>query len=125
MKFKVTCPECGKKMVLRKEPKKYFYVCTRWPKCSGYHSAHSSGAPMGVPANYETRQSRIAAHASFDEFRTVLALPRNKAYRWLQKMLGLSAKDCHIAMFDKKMCEKVIEICDRALSTVKFSEKLK
>jgi hypothetical protein len=78
---------------------------------------------MGIPADHETKQARRAAHASLDELRNILQLSKSRAYRWLQKMLKLSPEECHIGRFDKKMCQKVSEICDRAVSTVRIPKE--
>ena len=37
---------------------------------------------------------------------------RKAAYRWLSKQLGISAKICHIGMFDVETCKRVVEICE-------------
>lgn len=110
----VICPECGAVMVLR-ETKKYttkdgkpkkFYSCSRWPACNGIHGAHPNGEPMGIPGNKETKLWRMKAHAAFDE--AYKHLPRKKRYAELQKVMGLSESEAHIARFDIDQCKTLI-----------------
>lgn len=58
-----------------------------------------------TPADQETRQARIEAHALFD------ALPMRKAqrYKWLQDQMQLEPKDAHIGMFTLEQCQALIE----------------
>jgi len=89
-----------------------FWSCTRWPGCTGIHGAHQdNGAPFGKPADKATRKARIAAHDAFDQIWKNGHLSRNSAYRWLQTKLGLPKHECHIGLFDKDMCARVVEEC--------------
>lgn len=121
----LACPECDAAMVLRKSWKypHPFYGCVRYPQCRATHGAHPDGAPMGIPANAETKQWRVQAHAAFDPL-----WGRNDpdigdgerkhrryiAYRWLGMKLGIEdiKRDCHIARFDIKRCQQVIAACE-------------
>ena len=38
-------------------------------------------------------------------------MSRKDAYKWLADMLKIDLDDCHIGMFDIKMCQKVIHLC--------------
>lgn len=117
------CPECGANLVLKQSSKfGPFYGCERWPKCDGTHCAHPDGSPVGVPANRETKQARRAAHAAFDEVRHVLQLSKGKAYRWLQDAMGMTPEQCHMGKFDKTTCEKVIDICTKAVAAAGGAE---
>lgn len=108
----VNCAECGAPMTLRESRYGKFWGCTRFPACKGIHGAHqSNGAPFGRPADKATRQARIRAHAAFDQIWKDGHLSRNSAYRWLQEKLGITKNECHIALFDKAMCARVIEEC--------------
>lgn len=87
-----------------------FYGCIMFPRCRATHGAHPDGAPLGVPANQETKTWRIKAHAAFDDFWHG-KMRRGEAYKWLQQKLGLSADECHIGMFNVERCKRVIEVC--------------
>jgi len=106
------CPECGSLMVLREGKYGKFYGCTGFPACKATHGAHQdSGEPLGIPADRETKDLRIAAHDAFDPMWQNGKLGRNEAYEWLAEMLEIPFSECHIGMFDKEMCQKVIEVC--------------
>lgn len=121
------CPECGGHMVLRKS-QKYphpFYGCSKFPFCLATHGAHPDGSPLGVPADKETKQWRIKAHAALDplwgrdnpQFDRQEAKYRRKiAYNWLAAQLAIRDvhRDCHIAMFDSERCQAVIAACEKA-----------
>jgi hypothetical protein len=118
------CPDCGAPMELRysKRFDKKFWGCSRWSEtgCKGIHGAHPDGRPLGIPANRETKDWRILAHAWFDSLwhdearhamfadcRTPLML-RKDAYRWMQKAMNMTSDQAHIGMFDKYQCEMLI-----------------
>lgn len=99
-------------MTLRNSRYGKFYGCTRWPDCKGAHGAHQGdGRPLGTPADRETKQARIAAHDAFDRYWRGRMMPRKEAYRRLAAALGIDRSKCHIGMFDRATCERVIEIC--------------
>jgi ssDNA-binding Zn-finger/Zn-ribbon topoisomerase 1 len=104
-------------MVLRESRFGPFYGCVRYPACDATHGAHADGTPLGIPANKETREARIAAHAAFDELwkkatKKGKKSARQKAYAWLREELDLTREECHIGRFDKAMCARVIEVCE-------------
>jgi ssDNA-binding Zn-finger/Zn-ribbon topoisomerase 1 len=112
------CPECGSDMVLRDSRFGKFYGCVRYPACDATHGAHPDGEPLGVPANKETKQARMDAHEAFDQLwkgasKAGRKSARGNAYRWLREQLGLTKEQCHIGRFDKAMCLKVIELCEK------------
>jgi len=55
----VICP-CGARMILRhnRKLKKDFFGCEKYPECTNTHSADKEGAPLGIPADAETRKLR-------------------------------------------------------------------
>lgn len=67
--------------------------------------------------------ARKEAHRHLDEFwnRKPFDL-RGKArvgvYAWLRRMTGLSKEECHIAKFDRGMCDAVILLCQQAKAGV-------
>ena len=105
------CPECGAPMALR--PSRFkeggvYYACTV-EGCSGAHGAHPDGTPLGKPADQATKKMRIAAHAEFDKLWQRGGMSRTKAYAWMQKALGLSKDEAHIANFDSDTCTRLIK----------------
>lgn len=112
------CPNCGCDMILRDSRYGLFYGCSRWPLCDSTHGAHADGSPLGIPADKETRQARLAAHASFDQLwrnspKKGIKSARSKAYAWLREQLCLSTEECHIGRFNLVMCAKVVEVCEK------------
>jgi ssDNA-binding Zn-finger/Zn-ribbon topoisomerase 1 len=96
-------------MQLKKSRYGHFYGCEKWPDCDYTHGAHPDGAPMGSPADKETRQARRRAHAAFDTLWQSGGMKRREAYRWMQEALGLSEDEAHIAKFDAETCEQLID----------------
>lgn len=67
-------------------------------------------SPTSTPADAETRAARNKAHDAFDPlWRGRGARVRSKLYRKLSEFLCIPLKQTHIGMFDKEICEKVIE----------------
>jgi hypothetical protein len=58
--------------------------------------------------------SRSRAHDAFDPLWRTGKMSRNAAYRWLANELGLSREECHISLFDKDMCQRVINVCQQS-----------
>lgn len=115
----VICAECGAVMVLRTNRSKFnkdgtphiFYGCSTYPECGGSHGAHQvSGLPLGVPADKETKQARIAAHEVFDELWISGEMTRTTAYRKLSIAMGRN--EVHFADFSKEECLEAIRIIE-------------
>jgi len=87
-----------------------FWGCTRFPECTGTHSAHQkTGEPMGIPADAATKKARIKAHEAFDRlWKHGGPMTRDKAYRWMRTKLGLPVEKAHISMFDAAECEQLL-----------------
>ena len=113
----VICPYCGAQAILR--PSSYLrgnpvaehlYVCTRYPECDSYVSAHKSNlVPMGFPANAELRRKRHEAHQVFDQLWKTGIFTRSSAYSWLADVFFLKGRDAHIGSFDIEHCERLIK----------------
>lgn len=109
MSRKLICPECGDLMELRNSKYGLFYGCVRYPECTGTHGAHNnSGEPLGIPANKETKEWRIRAHAAFDKVWKKYGYTRPESYRLLQTVMGMTAGEAHIGRFDKGQCQRLI-----------------
>ncbi|KKL86831.1 hypothetical protein LCGC14_1940770 [marine sediment metagenome] len=62
-----------------------------------------------TPADYETRQARMLAHAAFDQLWRSGLFTRKTAYKKLSVYLGLKPKDTHIGLFDAETACKAKE----------------
>lgn len=113
------CPYCGAEVVLRDSSLIYknkdygkIWVCSNYPKCDAYVCCHKGTTiPMGRLANARLRTLKKEAHKQFDPIWKSGLMSRREAYRWLSNMLNISLEDCHIGMFDIKMCQRTIHLC--------------
>lgn len=87
----------------------FIYLCRL---CDAYVGVHKkSKSPLGTLANKEDRYWRKKAHIAFDPlWNTGDKMKRSDAYKWLASQMGLTIDECHIAMFDKDMCQKAIKV---------------
>lgn len=126
MKVKVICPYCHQEAVLRDSIIVYrrsygnIWICEPCLAWVGVHKGIDSDEPLGSLANEELRNHRKMAHAAFDPiWKDKSSMPqtlhevRTCAYEWLAIEMDISVVDCHMAMFDVKQCEQVVEICKR------------
>lgn len=115
-RYDLLCGDCGAKMELisTAKYKRPFYGCSRFPDCRGTIGARSDGSPLGTPTNAEGREARIEAHAVFDLIWKSKTLSRGDAYLWMQKTLGMTPDQAHIAMFTKDQCQKLIKLVREA-----------
>lgn len=126
------CPYCNKatthcsdQVIYGKTFGGMMYICLTCDAYVGCHK-HNPTQSLGRLANYELRQAKIAAHASFDalwrkkiETQYVSkSKARKAAYGWLSKATGIPIKCCHIGMMDVAECNKVIEVCKPYLKAI-------
>lgn len=120
--YKINCPYCGAPAVLRPastvygkntiDSGSYLYLCTHWPACDSYVSAHKkSRKPMGTLANGRLRHKRILAHRALTRLQKSRHMDKWAAYLWLQAALGLDTSHAHIGMFSEQICDQVISLC--------------
>lgn len=130
-KQKICCPYCNAPALLRpahmihgaktNKRKSYLYICSRWPECDSYVSAHQKSLqPMGTLANKTLRRKRILAHKALEQYRIEKHMEKWAVYLWLQGKLGLTEAQAHIGMFSEQMCEQVITLCSQSLSSGKY-----
>ncbi len=132
------CPYCGAEVVLKDAPFVYHntkskaygkvWVCSNYPKCNAYVGCHDgTSIPKGRLANPRLRTLKKEAHKQFDPLWKSGLMTRREAYRWLASMLHISIDECHIGMFDVKMCQKVIHLCKEQNNEVlnKYRSKMK
>jgi ssDNA-binding Zn-finger/Zn-ribbon topoisomerase 1 len=100
-------------MALRSSRYGLFYGCTAYPKCKAAHGAHPNGAPLGIPANKETKLARMRAHEAFDSFWKRKCWKRHEGYRWMREVMGMSRRDAHIARFGIDECERLIGLVEK------------
>lgn len=82
--------------------------CKNFPQCDSYVGTHPDGEPLGRLANRELRSWKKQAHEFFDKLWKENKLSRDKCYEDLADHLGIPDKYCHIGMFQKSTCIKVI-----------------
>jgi len=68
--------------------------------------------PLGFMARRPVRALRQRAHVVFDCYWKRKKMQRFQAYHWLCTVLEIPENECHIAMFDEGLCQKVIELCE-------------
>lgn len=116
------CPKCNAPMRLR-ETKKYqwrngrnrmFWGCSQYPDCNGIRPSHPDGTVYGVPADKETKEWRMKAHAEFDKLWKQWGYARPEAYMMLQRIMGMTAGQAHISNFSKEDCQKLIKLLETA-----------
>jgi len=92
----------------RNGDRRLFYRCYRFPECDGTHGAHPNGAPLGKPANKETRALRREVHAELDKrFPWKSKTGRIKTGAWLRRN-GFG--DGHVAYMDAEACKSALKI---------------
>ncbi len=64
-----------------------------------------------TPADQETRDARIKAHAAFDEL-WVDSRSRRDLYSLLARAFDIPKSKCHIGMFNARQCEQLIKWCE-------------
>lgn len=124
--YQMTCPYCGAPAVCRPASTvykdnlhskgSYLYLCSRWPACDSYVSAHKRDrSPMGTLANGNLRHKRILTHRALSQVQKELHMDKWATYLWLEGKIGLEPGQTHIGMFSEQMCDKVIALCHQAL----------
>jgi hypothetical protein len=88
---------------------KNFWYCdnSHDPAYVGCHPG--TRKPLGTLADTFTRYWRSKAHQAFDPLWKHSSLTRTQAYAKLAKQLEISLPECHIGLFDAKMCKRVVE----------------
>lgn len=111
------CPYCGSHTILRSGDEIYrentrgemLYVCKNYPACDSYvRTQRGTNIPLGTVANRELRELRAEAHRQFDKLYKRGYMSKHDAYQWLSGVLGVSAKDAHIAYLNVLSCNLVI-----------------
>lgn len=132
------CPEdgCEGTMELRDSRHGPFYGCSKWPDCDATHGAHPHGAPLGEPADSETKRWRIRAHERLDRLwkgaenlpcydvpeegeareealSAIRGAARHRAYRWLARRLDVPQDQAHIGQLGREECRFVVAVLDK------------
>ena len=130
----ILCPYCGAKAILRpacdvygvseRSVGRHLYVCSNWPVCDAYVSAHvRNKKPMGRLADGNLRHKRILAHRALKNYQTVTHMEKWAVYVWLQGKLGQGEHQIHIANFSETM-DQVIAICEEATAAYRASRRV-
>ncbi len=129
---KIKCPYCGARAQLRPAtavrqdaaPGEEVYVCSRYPACDAYVSAHRvNHLPMGTLADKFLRRKRQETHIALDRLWKSGLMTRKEAYRWLQTQLGLPEAEAHIARFSEFRCQQVTRLCRKFISAQNFERR--
>ncbi len=65
-------------------------------------------------------EARIRGHVAFDRLwenapsNNAKFRARTRTYAWLAGRLGIEVPECHFKLFDVKMCERAIDLCEGA-----------
>jgi len=113
------CPYCGRKskfvtgrdifLTKKKFHTNFYYLCKF---CDAYVGVHTGTVkPLGRLANKSLRCYRIDLHECFDYIWKNKYMNRSEAYSWLALKLKINIEDCHIGVFDLKICKKAMNIC--------------
>lgn len=132
--MKVKCPYCGAEAVLKdanfiyqtNQSKEWgkVWVCSNYPECDAYVGCHKGTTlPLGRLANEKLRTLKAEAHKQFDPIWKSGLMNRREAYKWLASMLNIPLEECHMGMFDIKMCQQVINLCKKQNNPVINSYK--
>lgn len=117
----VICDYCGKPAVFTKGESVYphrpdlkdmnFWVCSPCDARVGCLRVGDGTKPMGRLADASLRAAKQKAHRAFDPIWKEGERSRSEAYAWLAHRLGLEKDECHIGLFDIRMCGKVVVVC--------------
>lgn len=119
----VYCPYCDKETELVDSKEIYgnrsygwAYLCR---DCWAYVGCHNkTKIPLGLPANEETRNWRMKAHAMFDPLWKVDVTNgmitksdrRKLLYKKVSELMNLESYQTHIAMFNVEQCQELISL---------------
>ena len=114
------CPFCRSSVSLIDSAKVFgcsygfIYLCDAYPKCDARVGCHPRTIiPMGTLADKELRRWRSLAHRKFDPLWQSGVFPsRQAAYKWLSKAMELPLSRTHVAMFDKRQCQRAIALIE-------------
>lgn len=116
----LACPDCGAPMLLRESGKftypngrpHKFWGCSKYPDCRATHGAHPNGQPFGIPADSPTKAARNRAHEHFDPLwqrERGGTMSRVEAYRFMQRLMGMTEEQAHIGRFSIAQCDLLIQ----------------
>lgn len=119
----VYCPYCNKetelvdsKEIYKNRSYGFAYLCR---DCNAYVGCHKgTKIPLGLPANEETRNWRMKAHAMFDPLwkvdttnNLITKSDRRKLlYKQVSELMHLESYQTHIAMFNEEQCRILINL---------------
>jgi len=114
-KENLVCQYCGEKPRLGDSKEIYSksygqaYICLNYPKCDAYVGAHRHTLePLGILADASLRKWKSIAHASFDTLWQGSGMSRTKAYKELERVMGLKKDEAHIGYFNVEQCQELV-----------------
>ena len=97
------CAYCHKPSTLKENSYGWVWICE---PCGAWVGCHKgTTVPLGTLANRELRLARTEVHSWFDRFWREGIMSRYDAYLWLGEKMGLSKRECHIALFTLEHCK--------------------
>ena len=137
--MKVICNYCGRPAELvngdqiyknRKYQHLKFWLCRRCNAYVGCHKKHKvyspdGTTPFGSLANQELRSLRNRVHNLFDPLWKYSKVSRNKMYQWLAGKMEMDIKECHIGSFNRRQCQRAIEILQYGETALKSQEPIR
>lgn len=122
------CPYCGSETktmdsaVIYGRSFGWAVVCSKYPDCDSYVGCHKgTKKPLGRLADASLRLAKGKVHALFDPMWKLKIdrdgctkkEARTAGYLWLAMELRIPADQCHVGMFDLKMCERALSVLSR------------
>lgn len=104
---KIICPKCGG--IAQISQTKY-----------GLRASHCDlwswdGKPL---VDADTHSARRIAHINFDRIWKGKLMNRSAAYAAMANIMGISGKDCHIALFSKEQARMVPDIAEKIIESM-------
>lgn len=85
------------------------YLCSR-AACLARVGCHKdTDQALGTMAREELRELRKQCHAEFDLLWQSGRMRRKQAYRWMQRVLGLTRGEAHIGCLDESHCRWLLD----------------
>ncbi len=114
------CPFCNSSVSLIDSVKIYgrsygfIYLCDAYPDCDARVSCYPKTiVALGTLANKELRRWRSLVHRKFDPlWQSGVFANRQTAYKWLSRAMKLPLERTHVAMFDKRQCQRAIALIE-------------
>jgi len=116
MTKKQYCPQCKNDMIPRQWQNRIKWICL---SCGIMWWDGSTS----TPATQEVFDLRKKCHKKFDQLWKSGEMTRKEAYKYMQKIMNLPKHKCHIGMFQKTECEKLLGLFEEKAGGMKIKIK--